>query len=196
MGVASHGTREKFSKTGIFNPFSDGEIGSVNQQLSLNPGANQTFNASVVASGILKTTPDKIKVNQQLLGGIASFNRTTRNAVVSQYDSQPMVQINATTQDTDLGTVAKEVRRVIAQTEADLPKGTKGRLFARHTCRNQTPRFGSVRLPALAYQSLTALRDWSHVAGPTSARADQAFEPLRQLLGSGTGFCGTKAGQT
>ena len=63
--------------------------------------------------------------NQQLLGGIASFNRTTRNAVVSQYDIQPMVQINATTQDTDLGTVAKEVRRVIAETEADLPKGTK-----------------------------------------------------------------------
>jgi multidrug efflux pump subunit AcrB len=59
------------------------------------------------------------------LGGIASFNRTTRNAVVSQYDIQPMVQINATTQDTDLGTVAKEVRRVIAETEADLPKGTK-----------------------------------------------------------------------
>ena len=63
--------------------------------------------------------------NQQLLGGIASFNRTTRNAVVSQYDIQPMVQINATTQDTDLGTVANEVRRVIAETEADLPKGTK-----------------------------------------------------------------------
>ncbi len=62
---------------------------------------------------------------QQLLAGIASFNRTTRNAVVSQYDSQPMVQINATTQDTDLGSVAKEVRRVIAETEADLPKGTK-----------------------------------------------------------------------
>lgn len=62
---------------------------------------------------------------QQLLGGIASFNRTTRNAVVSQYDIQPMVQINATTQDTDLGTVVKEVRRLIAQTEADLPKGTK-----------------------------------------------------------------------
>jgi multidrug efflux pump subunit AcrB len=62
---------------------------------------------------------------QQLLGGIASFNRTTRNAVVTQYDGQPMVQINATTQDTDLGTVAKEVRRLIAETEADLPKGSK-----------------------------------------------------------------------
>ena len=63
--------------------------------------------------------------NQQLLGGIASFNRTTRNAVVTQYDGQPMVQINATTQDTDLGSVAKEVRRLIAETEADLPKGSK-----------------------------------------------------------------------
>jgi multidrug efflux pump subunit AcrB len=63
--------------------------------------------------------------NQQLLGGIASFNRTARNAVVSQYDGQPMVQINATTQDTDLGSVAKEVRRLIAETEADLPKGSK-----------------------------------------------------------------------
>ena len=63
--------------------------------------------------------------HQQLLGGIASFNRSTRNAVVSQYDMQPMVQINATTQDTDLGTVAKEVRRLIAETQADLPKGSK-----------------------------------------------------------------------
>jgi multidrug efflux pump subunit AcrB len=36
-----------------------------------------------------------------------------------------MVQINATTQDTDLGSVAKEVRRAIAATEADLPKGSK-----------------------------------------------------------------------
>ncbi len=63
--------------------------------------------------------------HQQLLGGIASFNRSTRNAVLSQYDIQPMVQINATTQDTDLGSVAKEVRRLIAETQADLPKGSK-----------------------------------------------------------------------
>lgn len=63
--------------------------------------------------------------NQPVLGALATINRTTRNAVVSQYDIQPMVQINATTQDTDLGTVAREVRRVIAATEGDLPKGTK-----------------------------------------------------------------------
>jgi hypothetical protein len=63
--------------------------------------------------------------NQPVLGALSTINRTTRNAVVSQYDIQPLVQINATMQDTDLGTVAKEVRRAIAATQADLPKGSK-----------------------------------------------------------------------
>ena len=63
--------------------------------------------------------------NQPVLGALATINRTTRNAVVSQYDIQPLVQINATTQDTDLGTVAREVKRVIAATEGAVPKGTK-----------------------------------------------------------------------
>ena len=63
--------------------------------------------------------------NQQVLGSVASFNRTVKNDLVSQYDVQPMVQLHATTQDTDLGSVAKEVRRMIAETEAELPKGTK-----------------------------------------------------------------------
>jgi multidrug efflux pump subunit AcrB len=63
--------------------------------------------------------------NQPVLGALSTINRTTRNAVVSQYDIQPLIQINATTQDTDLGTVAKEVRRVIAATQADVPKGSK-----------------------------------------------------------------------
>ena len=63
--------------------------------------------------------------NQPVLGALATINRTTRNAVVSQYDIQPLVQLNATTQDTDLGTVAREVKRVIAATEADVPKGSK-----------------------------------------------------------------------
>lgn len=63
--------------------------------------------------------------NQPVLGALATINRTTRNAVVSQYDIQPLVQINATTQDIDLGTVAREVKRVIAATEGAVPKGTK-----------------------------------------------------------------------
>ncbi len=60
----------------------------------------------------------------QVLGGLASFTRNNANTVLSQYDLQTLVQINATTQDRDLGAVADEIRRVIKETAADLPKGS------------------------------------------------------------------------
>ena len=63
--------------------------------------------------------------SQQVLGSVASFNRTAKNALVSQYDIQPMVQIHAATQGLDLGSVAKEIQRVILETQAQLPKGSK-----------------------------------------------------------------------
>jgi len=62
---------------------------------------------------------------QQVLGSVASFNRTAKNALVTQYDIQPMVQIHAATQGMDLGTVAKDIQRVINETQAQLPKGSK-----------------------------------------------------------------------
>jgi len=62
---------------------------------------------------------------QQVLGSVAEFKRTTKNNLVSQYDIQSMVQIHATSQDTDLASVASEVRKAIADTEAALPKGSK-----------------------------------------------------------------------
>jgi len=57
------------------------------------------------------------------LGGIARFTRSSGSAIVSQYDVQPMVQIHATTQDRDLGSIATEIRKVLADTKADAPKG-------------------------------------------------------------------------
>jgi multidrug efflux pump subunit AcrB len=60
----------------------------------------------------------------QVLGGLADFSRRVSNAVVSQYDIQTMIQINATTQDRDLGAVAADIRQLIADTAADLPKGS------------------------------------------------------------------------
>ena len=60
----------------------------------------------------------------QVLGGLARFNRSNANAVVSHYDIQPMVQINATTQDRDLGAVARDIRKRIADTAGELPKGS------------------------------------------------------------------------
>jgi len=61
----------------------------------------------------------------QVLGGLATVSRGSANAVVSQYDLQPMVQVNATTQDRDLGAVAADIRRVIADTAGEVPKGAK-----------------------------------------------------------------------
>ena len=60
----------------------------------------------------------------QVLGGLARFSRNTSNAVVSHYDIQSMVQINATTQDRDLGAVASDIRRIIADTAGEVPKGS------------------------------------------------------------------------
>ncbi|MGO4713436.1 efflux RND transporter permease subunit [Bradyrhizobium sp. 2TAF24] len=59
-----------------------------------------------------------------ILGGIANINRTTSNAVVSQYNIQSMVQIYATPQGRDLGAVAADVQRAIADTARDVPKGS------------------------------------------------------------------------
>jgi multidrug efflux pump subunit AcrB len=58
-----------------------------------------------------------------VLGGIADIRRTHRDAVVSQYDIAPMVEIYATTQGRDLGAVSADIRKVMAQNDKDKPKG-------------------------------------------------------------------------
>ncbi|MFT3904827.1 MAG: efflux RND transporter permease subunit [Steroidobacteraceae bacterium] len=60
----------------------------------------------------------------QVLGGIADIQRTTSNAVVSQYDIQSMVQIYATTQGRDLGAVASDIQKILDATAKDVPKAS------------------------------------------------------------------------
>jgi CzcA family heavy metal efflux pump len=50
----------------------------------------------------------------QVLGGIADIKRDVASAVVSQYDLQNVVQVYAAVQGCDLGSVAADVRKVIA----------------------------------------------------------------------------------
>jgi multidrug efflux pump subunit AcrB len=59
-----------------------------------------------------------------VLGGIADLRRTHSNAVVSQYDIAPMVDIYATTQGRDLGSVSSDIERIMAQNDKDKPKGS------------------------------------------------------------------------
>jgi multidrug efflux pump subunit AcrB len=58
-----------------------------------------------------------------VLGGIADLHRSHGDAVVSQYDIAPMVEIYATTQGRDLGAVSRDIQKIIAQNAKDKPKG-------------------------------------------------------------------------
>jgi multidrug efflux pump subunit AcrB len=60
----------------------------------------------------------------QILGGIADISRAATNAVVSQYNIQPLIQIYATTQGRDLGAVAADIQKVVDAAKADVPKGS------------------------------------------------------------------------
>jgi multidrug efflux pump subunit AcrB len=59
----------------------------------------------------------------QLLGGLATIQRTPSNAVVSHYNVRPVIDIYATPQGRDLGGVAAEIQQVIQDTAHDVPNG-------------------------------------------------------------------------
>ena len=65
----------------------------------------------------------------QLLGGMATIERGSASAVVSQYDMQAMVQIYATPQGRDLGALAGDIDQVIKAHAKDLPKGSQVHLL-------------------------------------------------------------------
>jgi multidrug efflux pump subunit AcrB len=59
----------------------------------------------------------------QMLGALGKLSREPTPAVVDRYDIQPTINIYATTQDRDLGSVAAAVRRVMDQNKSKLPRG-------------------------------------------------------------------------
>jgi multidrug efflux pump subunit AcrB len=59
-----------------------------------------------------------------VLGGIADIRRNHSDAVVSQFDISPMVQIFATTRGRDLGAVSADIQKIIAQNDKAKPKGS------------------------------------------------------------------------
>jgi multidrug efflux pump subunit AcrB len=59
-----------------------------------------------------------------VLGGIADIRRSHGDAVVSQYDISSMVDIFATVQGRDLGSVSSDIRDIMARNDKDKPKGS------------------------------------------------------------------------
>jgi CzcA family heavy metal efflux pump len=86
----------------------------------------QTPQYQVDSLGALQTLPITAPTTTLLpiLGGVADIRRTTSNAVVSQYNIQSMVQVYATTQGRDLGAVAADVQKLLAETVSEVPKGS------------------------------------------------------------------------
>jgi multidrug efflux pump subunit AcrB len=88
------------------------------------PVSVQTPQYSIDSLGELKNVPLTAAQSTQLLGGLATFSPEPRDAVVSRYNIRPVVNIYATTQGQDLGSVAAEVQKIVDASRADLPKGS------------------------------------------------------------------------
>jgi multidrug efflux pump subunit AcrB len=74
---------------------------------------------------------------QLLLGDLSTFHRTTQQAVVSHYNVQPVLDIFASVDGKDLGTVAGEVQKKVNAIESSLPVGSRivlrGQVQAMHS---------------------------------------------------------------
>lgn len=57
------------------------------------------------------------------LGGLVNIHRSSTVPVVSQYNIQPLINIFASTQQRDLGAVAADIQKVLAELESERPAG-------------------------------------------------------------------------
>jgi multidrug efflux pump subunit AcrB len=61
----------------------------------------------------------------QLLANVASFRRSVGPSVVSHYNATPVLDIYGSVDSIDLGYVAGQVDRLVAESKKDLPKGSQ-----------------------------------------------------------------------
>jgi CzcA family heavy metal efflux pump len=75
----------------------------------------------------LETTPLSASAGStpQLLANLATFRRSVAPGVVNHYNGEPVIDIFGAVQDTDLGFVSAQIDRLIADTQHDVPRGTR-----------------------------------------------------------------------
>jgi multidrug efflux pump subunit AcrB len=71
-----------------------------------------------------------------VLGGIAKISRSDADAVVSHYNVKPVIDIFATAQGRDLGSLAGAVQRLVDQSHGQVPKGSMVTLRGQVTTMN------------------------------------------------------------
>jgi len=62
---------------------------------------------------------------RQILGSFATFKLGSGMEVVSHYDIQPVIDIFGSVQSTDLGGVAKQIDKVVQDSQKDVPRGSQ-----------------------------------------------------------------------
>ena len=104
---------------------------AINQWLDPKKGVSYTLAVQVPQYKIdsidsLKNTPvSNGQTAPQLLGNLASVKRDTVMQVVNHYNIQPVFDIYANSSNRDLGGVAKDVNRIIADYQKKLPHGSQ-----------------------------------------------------------------------
>lgn len=74
----------------------------------------------------------------QLLANLAGFHRASTPLSLSHYNVQPVFDVYASVQDTDLGSVSKEVRRIVAKYSAQISKASSIVIRGQARSMNQT----------------------------------------------------------
>jgi CzcA family heavy metal efflux pump len=71
---------------------------------------------------VTSTTPG---IPSQILGNLVTTSTTSRPAVVSHFNSQPMINVYAAVYGRDLGGVSDEVAKLVKDIQPQLPRGTQ-----------------------------------------------------------------------
>ena len=97
----------------------------------LNPKNEVTYQVAVQAPQYrvtsmqdLMTIPVTSQQGPQLMGNLVQLTPVARPATVNHYNVQPVIDVYASTQDTDLGSVAAQTDAVLKPIKEHLPRGT------------------------------------------------------------------------
>jgi CzcA family heavy metal efflux pump len=97
----------------------------------LNPRNGVTYQMAVQAPQYRMTSlqdlmniPVVSEQGPQLMGNLVQVSPAVRPATVNHYDVQPVIDVYASTQDRDLGSVAADTNQVLKTFENHLPRGT------------------------------------------------------------------------
>ena len=80
---------------------------------------NQLQTTPLTTGGPVATRP------AQMLADVATIHREVAAEVVNHYDAQTVLDIYGSAQGTDLGYIASQVNRILAETQHDVPRGSQ-----------------------------------------------------------------------